>query len=54
MTETEQEHAQAIDFQQEKIKRLEKRVDELSGTLFFAIRMMNNFMEQVEDNHYEQ
>jgi len=54
MTETEQQHAQAIDLTQEKIKRLEKRIDELSETLLFAMRMMNNYMEKLEDEHYEQ
>lgn len=54
MTETEQEHAQMIDFQQERIKKLEKRMDELSETLFFAMRMMSNYMDKLEDSDYEQ
>lgn len=53
MTETEQEHAQAIDFQQEKIKRLEKRVEELADTLFFAMRMMSNYIDKMEDDIYD-
>jgi hypothetical protein len=54
MTETEQEHAQMIDFQQERIKKLEKRMDELAETLFFAMRMMSNYMDKLEDSDYEQ
>ena len=54
MTETEQEHAQMIDFQNERMKKLEKRMDELAETLFFAMRMMSNYMDKLEDSDYEQ
>lgn len=53
MTETEQEHAQMIDITQERIKRLEKRIEELSETLFFAMRMMSNYMDKLEDTEYD-
>jgi len=53
MTETEQEHAQAIDFTQEKLRRLEKRVEELADTLFFAMRMMSNYIDKMEDDIYD-
>jgi hypothetical protein len=54
MTETEQEHAQMIDFHNERMKKLEKRMDELAETLFFAMRMMSNYMDKLEDSDYEQ
>jgi len=53
MTEIEQEHAQMIDLTQERINKLEKRIDELSETLFFAMRMMSNYMDKLEDTEYD-
>jgi uncharacterized membrane protein len=53
MTETEQEHAQAIDLTLERINRLEKKVDELSETLIFTMRMVSNYLDKFEEENYD-
>ncbi len=57
MTEVEQEHAQAIDFTQEKIKRLEsdmaymrKDMDELKTMLASFMKAITDHKEEANDN----
>jgi len=45
MTETEQEHAQLIDFQNERIKRLEAEVSDLRTTLLCAMEMITEYFQ---------
>lgn len=51
MTETEQEHAQAIDLTMARINKLEKKVDELGETLVFTMRMVSNYLDKLEEEH---
>ena len=51
MTETEQQHAQLIDLTQERLNRLEKKVEELQETLLFSMRLMSNYMDRLEENN---
>jgi len=57
MTEVEQEHAQAIDFTQEKIKRLEadmaymrKDIEELKTMLASFMKAIADHKEEANDN----
>jgi len=54
MTETEQEHAQAIDLTMARINRLEKKVDELGETLLFTMRMVSNYLDKLEEEQDDQ
>ena len=46
-----EEHSQTIDLQQERINRLEKKQEELTETLLFAMRLMTNYMERLEADY---
>jgi len=46
-----EEQSQTIDLQQERINRLEKKVEELSETLIFSMRLMTNYMERLEADY---
>ena len=43
MTPVEQEHAQLIDFQNERIKRLEAEVNDLRTTLLCTMEMITEY-----------
>lgn len=43
MTPVEQEHAQLIDFQNERIKRLESEVNDLRTTLLCTMEMITEY-----------
>jgi len=45
MTPVEQEHAQLIDFQNERIKRLEAEVNDLRTTLLCTMGMITEYFE---------
>ena len=57
MTEIEQEHAQAIDFTQERLNRIErdmahmqKDLDELKTMLASFMKAITDYNEEVNDN----
>ena len=57
MTEEEQEHAQAIDFTQERLNRIErdmahmqKDLDELKTMLASFMKAITDYNEEVNDN----
>ena len=45
MTPVEQEHAQLIDFQNERIKRLESEVNDLRTTLLCVMEMVTEYFK---------
>lgn len=45
MTPVEQEHAQLIDFQNERIKRLESEVNDLRTTLLCTMEMITEYFK---------
>lgn len=57
MTEVEQEHAQAIDFTQERLKRIErdvahmqKELDELKTMLASFMKAITDYSEEVDED----
>lgn len=43
-----EEQSQTIDLQQERLNRIERKQEEITTTLIFAMRMMTNLMERLE------
>lgn len=53
MTETEEQHAQLIDLTQERLNKLERKVEELQETLLFSMRLMSNYMDRLEEDNVQ-
>lgn len=47
LTETEQEHSQLIDFQNERINRMEQEISDLRTTLLATMEMLTAYFQQV-------
>jgi hypothetical protein len=48
-----EEQSQTIDLQQERLNRIERKQEEITTTLIFAMRMMTNLMERLESEQDE-